>query len=350
VRTGGKTVGGRELVVGAGKSAAATIDGLALNPLYEAVIENRDALELDNRRFAVAPGSAKLRILAISPRPQELASLRALPGISLDVIAPADYGKTEHSAYGLEIFHFAAPAMLPRAPALLILPPNGGDLVEVAAPVAGPSISGWRDAHVLTRYVNFALFRPPYARPLKAKTPANVIVESAQGPLALAIERRGTRQLILGFDPFPYLGRENLPMSIFTLNFIDWFSREWGGNDKATGEPFAVSAADRGKAIETPKGSRTVSDTGAFAETYYQGFYQIPHGSEKVNLAVNLQDAGESDLRSPPVIDVSGNESASGRLQTLVSYWPYLLLAALALLLLEWFAHPRQVAAKPRIS
>jgi len=105
LRGGGKVLGSRELSVPAGKSAAGTVESLPSYPSYEAEIENRDALALDNRRFAVAPGSAKLRILAVSPRPQELATLKSVPGISLDVIAPDDYEKTEHSAYGLEIFH-----------------------------------------------------------------------------------------------------------------------------------------------------------------------------------------------------------------------------------------------------
>jgi hypothetical protein len=50
-----------------------------------------------------------------------------------------------------------------------------------------------------------------------------VIIEGPNGALAFAVERRGIRYLTLGFDPLPYLGRENLPMSVFTLNVLDWF-------------------------------------------------------------------------------------------------------------------------------
>ena len=45
-----------------------------------------------------------------------------------------------------------------------------------------------------------------------------------------------------GFDPFPFLGQENLPMSIFTVNMIDWFFAFSGERGKATGEPIPVSA------------------------------------------------------------------------------------------------------------
>ena len=79
----------REIVVGTGKTAAVSFEGIADHPSYEAEIANRDALPLDNRRFAVAPASRNLRILGITPRPRELESLKAIPGVQIDIIAPA---------------------------------------------------------------------------------------------------------------------------------------------------------------------------------------------------------------------------------------------------------------------
>ena len=99
----------REIVVGSGKSASVSFEGFADHSTYEAEIANRDALPLDNRRFAVAPASRNLRILGITPRPRELESLKAIPGVQIDTIAPSDYDKAERSGYGLEIFHFATP-------------------------------------------------------------------------------------------------------------------------------------------------------------------------------------------------------------------------------------------------
>lgn len=342
VRGSGTVVARRELVVGAGATATATVAALPAHPYYEAEIENRDALPLDNRRFAVGSAATALRMLAVTPRPQEFASLRDIPGVSLNVIAPEDYEKAERIGYGLEIFHFAAPAALPRTPALFILPPDANNLVDQSKAVSRPTVSGWREPHVLTRYVNFSLFRPAYARPLKPKTPADAVVEISQGPIALAIDRSSTRQLILGFDPFPYLGRDNLPMSIFTLNLIDWFFKDSGSQSRATGESLALSAVGASKTIVTPKGNQilTGSEQNIFSQTYYQGIYQIPRGADKEAVAVNLQDPSESDLRSSSVIDVAASESGNGRLPALSSYWPHLLLAALVLLLVEWFVNP----------
>jgi hypothetical protein len=344
LRGGGAALGTRELAISAGASAGASFEGLPLHAYFEAEIDARDALALDNRSFAVASTTKKLRILAISPRPQELTSLRAITGVELDIVGPRDYENSDRSRYGLEIFHFAAPAVLPRNPALFILPPNQSELVDLREPAANPSVSGWREGHPLTRYVNFSLFRPRYARPLTAQTPGENIVESAQGSLVFATMKHGIRYLVLGFDPFPFLGRENLPMSVFTVNMIDWFFAFSGERGKATGEAIPVSAAQSGDRIITPAGETFSLRPGAttFPATRYQGIYQLTRQSEKSLIAVNLRDVNESDLRHPAAIELAGASEAGRRRQsTLLPFWPYFLLAALLLLLLEWFINPR---------
>jgi len=340
--SGNNVIASRELLVAAGKTAATSFDGIADHPYYQAEIEARDALMLDNRRFAVAPRSRKLRILGISPRPKELASLKAIPGVQIDVIAPGEYENAERSGYGLEIFHFAAPAALPRTPALFVLPPQSSSLVDLAAPASNLSVSNWREPHVLTRYVNFSLFRPTYARPLKPQTAGENIIESSNGPLAFAVERQGVRYLTLGFDPLPYLGRENLPMSIFTLNFLDWFFAS-GLGSQATGEPIALGAIRPGDLITTPKGEKLSLKVGYdyFSGTFHQGIYQRSRGYERELMARNLRDTNESDLRAPAPIELRGGAASTAGTSALFSFWPYLLLASLVLLLIEWFVNPR---------
>jgi hypothetical protein len=349
LRGSGGLLQSRELAIAAGKSAEATFAGFAAHPYYEAEIDVRDALALDNRAFAVAPTAANLRILAVSPRPQALASLGAIAGVKLDIISPTDYEKTERTGYGLEIFHFATPASLPQTPTLFVLPPDANALVDLDSPILRTVVSGWRDPHPLTRYVNFALFRPTYARPLKPQAAGEVIIESPQGPLAFTVERRAVRHLVLGFDPFPYLGRDNLPISIFTLNFLDWFFESGGRRGTAAGEPLALGATGKGDLLLTPRGEKTsfVGDSGYFAETFHQGIYQLRRGGENRLFAVNLQDANESDLRASAPVTVREADRGGGGAAALLSYWPYLLLASLLVLVTEWFIFPR-MAPRPK--
>jgi hypothetical protein len=341
LKTGGKTLGERQLTVGAGKTAAASFAGFPEHPYYLAEIDAGDALALDNRRYAVLPASRELKILAVTPRPQAASSLRSIPGVSVDVIAPAEYEKTARFGYGLEIFQFSAPATLPQNPALFILPPENIPLARLGAPMARAEVSGWREPHALTRYINFSLFQPAYARPMTPRAAGESIIETTGGALAVAHEHRGARFLTLGFDPLPYLGRSNLPMSIFTLNSLDWLFSS-GARSRATGEPISLGVPRPNGAIITPTGEKIAltAERSYFANTFHQGIYQVNRGGAPEYFARNLADADESDLRSPPVIELRGSPSAGAGASVLFSFWPYLLMASLLLLFLEWFLSP----------
>lgn len=328
----------RELVIRAGRSAQANFEGFPPYAYYAAEISAKDALPLDNRRFAVPPATQNLRILGISPRPQSLASLRSIPGVNLNMISPADYKNTDRRGYGLEIFHFSAPAVLPRTPTLFILPPDNS-LVELGKAVSRSTISSWREAHRLTRYVNFILFRPSYARVLKPRTPGEVIIESPDGPLSFTAELNGIRYLVLGFDPFPYLGRDNLPVSLFTLNFLDWFFEGARGTGKSTGEALHPGTGRPGDLLLTPNGQtlKLSPESTTFPPTLYQGIYRLNRGAENEHFAVNLQASNESDLRESTAIELAGAGAGKNSLSVFYSFWPYLLLATLFLLFVEWF-------------
>ena len=345
LKGGEKVLSSRTVTVAPRKSVTLSFDRFPAHPYYEAELGGRDALALDNRRFAVSPVTKRLEILGVSPRPKALYSLRSLPGVSLNVISPKAYEESRDEGHSLEIFHYASPALLPKKHALFILPPEKNPLVAIHSALSRPIISDWREPHPLTRYVNFTLFQPPYARTIEPLSFGEAIVQSPEGALAVALEHHGRRYLILGFDPFPYLGRKNLPVSIFTLNILEWFYRGLGGSSKGTGEPLDLSAL-QGGVLVTPKDEKFPVAEGArlFTRTFFQGIYQVNQGGEKnlttVNFAVNLQDLKESDLMHPVPIDLKEAAEASDSRSFLFSLWPYLLLLSLLLLVLEWFFNP----------
>jgi hypothetical protein len=342
LKADGATLATREITAAAEKTAAVAFEGFPERPSYEVEIDTRDALLLDNRRFAVAPGSRNLRVLAITPRPQAASSLKSIQGLTVDVIAPAEYRNTDRTGYGLEIFHYSAPEQLPGNPALFILPPESSSLVDLGAPMSNVQVSSWREPHELTRYVNFSLFRPSYARPLKPQTAGQIIIESPTGPLAFAIEQTGHRYLALGFDPLPYLGRNNLPMSIFTLNFLDWFFDSSGARSQATGAPIPLGPVETSDYLTTPAGEKITLKpaTGYFTGTFHQGIYRRNHRGASELFARNLADLGESDLRNSAPIELRGQTGSGVNTSVLLSCWPYMLLASLLLLMLEWFCYP----------
>ena len=349
LRGGGAVISSRDLSVSAGKIEQATFAGFPSHPYYEVEIESQDALLLDNRRFAVPPVTQKLHILGVSPRPQALSSLRSIAGVSLDLIMPQDYDKIDRTGYGLEIFHYTAPLAPPANPALFVLPPDDNPFVELAKPVVQSTVSSWRELHPLTRYVNFALFRPPFSRPLKPRVPGDKIIESNAGTLVFAAEQRGLRRAVLGFDIFPYLGRQNLPVSVFTLNLLDWFFKASEAQARVTGAPLTFGAAQQGNLLLTPRGDRITLNPGVnnFVATYWQGLYQVDRGAQRDLFAVNLNNTDESDLRQPRPIELGELSSAGSKVSTPFSIWPYLLLISLFLLLVEWFVNPRLLRTGP---
>jgi len=259
-------------------------------------------------------------------------------------VSPEAYEKESFEPHALEIFHYSAPAQLPDSHALFILPPKQNPLVEIGAAATRPIVSGWREPHPLTRYINFALFRLSYARPLKTGSFGAAIIESPAGPLAVAVERKNFRYLALGFDPFPFLGQRNLPVSIFTLNMLDWFHRARSENNGAAGEPLAAKFRP-GEIAQTPDGEKIAAEksSGLFRRTYRQGIYRV---GDRI-FPVNFTDEKESDLRRPSTIQLRGAPRAGPARAFFAAIWPYLLLAALALLLLEWFWNPASARERP---
>jgi len=343
LKANGAVLANRDLSVEADGTATANFEGFTEHPTYEAAIESGDVLPLDNRRFTVGPGSRNLQVLAVTPRPQEIRSLRSIPGLALELVSPAEYENSQRTGHGLEIFHFSAPATLPRNPALFILPPENHSLAKPGAPESNVTVSSWREPHTLTRYINFSLFRPTYARPLKPESPGEVVIESPNGALAFATERQGVRYLTLGFDPFPYLGRDNLPMSVFTLNLLDWFFDTGVAGSQGTGEPISLGIVQSGETLTTPRGEKIELKSGmtSFSETFYQGIYRRSRPGQDAYYARNLLQVHESDLRAnaPILLEAEAGDTSSP--SVLFSFWPYLLAAALLLFAFEWLIGSR---------
>jgi hypothetical protein len=231
---------------------------------------------------------------------------------------------------------------LPQNPALFVLPPDNNALADPGNPVSSTIVSSWREPHPLTRYVNFALFRPAYARPLTPRTSGEAVIESPAGILAFATESGGVRQLVLGFDVFPYLGRQNLPVSVLTLNILDWFFHGSGGTGSATGEPLTFGITQQGTVLITPRDEKIALKPGSnrFSATLFQGIYQLDRGTHRELFAVNLGNRSESNLSEPTPIEVRGAQSSSSGMSALFTLWPYLLLISLLLLFVEWFVSP----------
>ena len=260
--------------------------------------------------------------------------MQYLPQLNVHTLAPENYSP-ENAKADLLIFEYGVPKELPAANALLVMPPGGDDVFGLRV-VAGATtqITDWRSPDPLTDGVNFRLLSLRQPESFAVHPWMQSIVNSNLGSVLMEGKHQGHRYVVLGFNPFPYLGRRNLPMSVLTLNILGYLSG-FGSEDKGyrTGEPWIVPAGVT--RIVKPSGVKVEVQPGTpFTGDDEQGVYQlIGPGSQQRLRAVNLSDLNQSNLESPAAIklDVPVAGNAPRDFTERQSLTPYLLAAILVL-------------------
>jgi hypothetical protein len=334
-----KIVGTAQTTVAPGEVAAVDFPNVAPAEVYRAQIEPTDAFPLDNTAFATGSAVKPIAVLFISPVPSDGESLKAIPGVAMTTRTPEAYSPTDLAESDLAIFEYSLPKEIPPVNALLVMPPPGdpGFAFQVA-PAKQIEVTEWPSTDPLTDGVNFRLLNVRSGEYLGQHPWMQAIVSGADGGLVLAGTRQGHRFIATGFNPFPYLGRQNLPMSILSLNLMSYLAG-LGAQTSGyhTGEPWILPAGV--KTIELPSGHKeSVEPGGQFTATDAQGIYTLSGDAGiRSQRAVNLADLGTSDLENVAPIKVEGvaiggpNDEATVR----TPLAPFVLAAILALIILE---------------
>jgi hypothetical protein len=335
----GKVIGRAQATVAPGEVAGIEFPNLAPAQIYRAQLEPADAFSLDNLAFATGSAVKPISILFISPVPGDGEGLKSIPAVAVTTRTPAAYSPRDLAESDLAIFEYSLPKEIPPVNALLVMPPPNdpifGFQVEPAAQI---EITGWPATDPLTEGVNFRLLNIRSGEYLAEHPWMQPIVSGADGGLVLAGTRQGHRFAATGFNPFPYLGRENLPMSILSLNLMS-FLAGLGAQTSGyhTGEPWIVPGGV--KSIVLPSGRRQAVEPGSlFTETAAQGVYTLsgPAGTQSLR-AVNLADLGASDLQNvvPIKLDAAAGQGATGAAMVRTPLAPYILAATILLITIE---------------
>ncbi len=282
--------------------------------------------------------------------------LRSLLGSSVSTRAPEE-GLTA-SPNDLTVFDGWVPPTLPAGDLLFINPPEATSLFAVGADstqTQNPTVQrdDPRMAFVDFSTVNILKFRQVTA------SWAQPLIAAEGGALLLVGETDGRQVAILTFD----LRDSDLPLQIqypiLLSALLEWFTPQ-GLVDAPDGvrvnDPVLVTpgvGADSVR-ITLPDGTaRSLALTGQalpFTETYTPGIYTIEtftNGAvaQTAAFAVNLFAPQESAIASAETITIGGavipqalEEEAGQR-----EYWDILALAALLILLIEWFAYHRRL-------
>jgi len=307
---------------------------LPLAPSYRVHLNVEDGLAVDNEAYAVLPALSTVSILVVSPSVTAVKSLAQIPNLKVETVSPQDYTPEQAARFPVVLFHLTAPETLPATNAAFILPPEGNTLFPLGKGASHPRVTHWTAAHPLTDYVTFSLLTPTYAQALLPVSWTKSVISGTVGPLVLAGERNNWRYVVLGFDILPYLGKQNLPASILTLNLLGWLVDHTGPHSETrTGTTLQVTSQ---ATMRQPDGQLMSQINGAVL-LKKPGIYTLTENGIERHIAVNLNDTEESQLGRPLHLPQIAAPAPIAPEKSGQPLWPWILLGILLLLLVDWW-------------
>ena len=317
-----------------------------------------DYLALDNRAWVVPGTTAARRVLLMTPGNLFLEqALRSLPGVQafrgdLTRGLPAQ-------PFDLYIFDSWLPPTLPQGDLLIVNPPSDTALFTVGAESSRTANPRARADDPRTAFVDFSNVRILAFREVAGADWADTLIAADGGPLLLAGSPGGQQVAVLTFD----IHNSDLPLQIawpvLVANLMDWYtppSLTGGVHNLSVGDSLVIQPPAAAEAVRVtfPTGEQQMLPISggllAFADTGQAGIYTLEALendtiSARAAVAVNLFDPLESDIRPQATVTLGRvTVTPGGRAEVGQSeFWPLLALAALAVLLLEWYAYHRRM-------
>ncbi len=345
-----------------------TLDDLPLDTETIQVRLPPDALLLDNQAWAVRTLDRQATAILVTPGntflERAVGLLPNLNVITVRVTETLTNATLTQPAVppALYIFDRITPAQLPETGNLFfIAPPASTALFRLTGTLTNTQILNVKSNHALLRYID--LTDVHIVRALQIQAPwAESLIETPGGSLLLAGETWGAdshnrRVAILTFE----LHQSDLPLKIaFPLliaNMAQWLAPT-GSIDlpeqAAPGMPVTIRpqmGVDQ-VIVTAPSGQQwtfqAVGDTPiTFAQTRVPGLYTVEQrrGDEtlRARFAVNLFSRLESDIAPRDEIHIGEAPVTAQKPNDLGrrEWWRWPALAALSVLVIEWFAHYR---------
>lgn len=367
VKVDGELRDARRIELAPGQEQTVTIQGLPLTThLAEADLTSEgtatDLLPADNHAWAIRSRPAASNVLLVTQNNSFLEkSLRLVPSVKLFKTAPAQYAPSD--GFGVTVLDAYMPAQLPAGNLLLFSPPDS-PLVPVSGTLSYPSVGEVAVNDPLLRFVDLSGTHLAAARRIITPSWARVLARTADGdPLIIAGETGGRRIASVAFD----LHQSDLPLQvafpILIANLLEWLQPTTSldaPSALAAGDPVSIRPLPEADEIivTSPGGKRTTlqpSTQLSFAATDELGGYTVEQRSkgkplgEPEQFAVNLFSRDESNITPRPSIAFTGTQAAPGpgAARRPLEIWPWVLLASLLLLGIEWWFYNR--GGRPRL-
>ncbi|MFQ3631705.1 vWA domain-containing protein [Roseiflexus sp.] len=316
-----------------------------------AVIDGNDALPQDDSAYLSVSQGRPILALLVSNEPATLRrALEAIPGVTVAVTTPSAYATApERAAADLTIFDGSLPETWPPGAILAIAPPPGSSLLSIAPDVReletgkplqqrGRTLEGLEFGGVV-----FGAVR-------QVETPQWAEVQLASGNLPLILRGRVDNHEIAvwTFNPASSNLTTRLAFPLLVARTVRDLAPPPLPQAVRAGEPLIIRPDPRtttlrlrgpnDQAITIPAASVVTLDT-----LVEPGLYQVEEQRNNATVVagvvgVNAGAAIESNLRpqSAPPLRAPGNDPGSASNQQMLDLWPWLALAALLVLALEW--------------
>ncbi|MFI4915875.1 MAG: VWA domain-containing protein [Phycisphaerales bacterium JB060] len=342
-----------------------------------------DAFDRDDRAWVVLPGAKRLRLALVTYGSLVLSeALSALPVERVEVFSPESFEAIEDPFTRFDVV--VLDGWLPEPPtgSDLGLPP-GSWLIFDAVPT-GPSalvdkgvgppteIVDWRRDHPTLRGLSLSAVRLSASRAVETSEDgsATVIASAANGPAIIGLSSARTRAVVVPWD----LDESNWWLEPSFIVFLGQTVRHItdGGPGDARqasrpgtargetlpqgveaarlrppeGDPLGVAVDDTGNAVASP-----LNEVGLYTLMWDgpPGPGDTRDGTRSQRLfAVNLADSRASDITPMQELviraeRVGATGTSEGRDRAPKPLWPWLIVAGLVIITLEWYVYNRKV-------
>jgi hypothetical protein len=333
--------------------------------IVEVRLVETDDQPADNRMAMVAAPAAAARVMLVGASSITRGVAQALPVKSVDAVTLDEFSTRSTAdpawidAFDVIVLDGASPPALPPARYLVLggtVPFEGLNPYGEKSDVSMRSVQA---THPLMRFVNLDELGVSRAVAYSPASDVETIVEGSDGPLVMTLARAGGQAVVVAFNPLD----SNWPFQRGFVNFMANAVEFLAASGREAALP-TIAPGDT-QPIRLPSGVRSIALVSPAARTQeitvtdpaqtvvgplrQAGIWTVrwQEGGEERSrpIAVALQDPREGrvgtlesiSLGLETVRGVQGGESARSAL------WPWLLLAALAVLTLEWLVYLRKV-------
>ncbi|MBA3463637.1 MAG: VWA domain-containing protein [Deltaproteobacteria bacterium] len=333
-----------------------------------------DAFPLDDEAYALLPARKKQKVAMITEDNLFLeGALLVYDNVDPIKYSPAEYDAKPSIVDGVDvvIFDEHTPTVLPPPPAsLLFFHPQGEHSpFKIAGETQNPRVTEVDEGHPVMRWVTMSdvYMDKSSVFAVDAKKGESTLAYGVRQSLVVA-KRDGKRKMLAFGFSLPSTGRDgatDLPMRVafpmLLVNTLDWFAGDTTDllTTYSTGQrqrvPLDGVVGATEAEVKGPDGKLTRTPVLDGLATFYAakvGYYDLTAKTEdgktlaQIELAANLSSTTESDIAPSTELTLGGKKLEAPeafKITRSQKLWIYLILFAMALIIVEWVTYHRRI-------